>query len=185
MSAPTLPDTRLVGEALALAARATTPAILEHSRRTYLLASAWAAKRGIAHDAEGLALAALFHDFGLGPEYANPRDAFTFSSGRALRAFLAERGVAASRIDPLVDAITFHMQLRPNWSKGPEAGLLQVGAWMDLTGLRRWSVRHEARAIAQGHPRRGIDWQFPLALVKRSWRPRACLGLLLPGCARE
>jgi hypothetical protein len=179
-SHPTLPDTPLVSEAMGLALRAMTPALVHHSQRTFLLGAAWATKRKLAFDAEGLALAALFHDLGLCREYANPANAFTFASGRALRIFLEERGVPQVRIEPLVDAITFHMQVFPAWSRGPEAGLLQVGAWMDLTGLRRWSVWSDAREIARRHPRQGIDLSFPLALVRHSWRPRSCLGLLLP-----
>ena len=44
------------------------------------------------------------------------------------------------------------MQMLPKWQKGPTVGLLQVGAWMDVTGLRQWSVSREAREIAEAYP---------------------------------
>src|SRR5205085_8666248 len=110
-----------------------------------------------------------------------PRRPFTLLSSRALRAFLEERGVPRDRISPLEDAIDFHMQMLPRWSKGATAGLLQVGAWMDVTFLRRWAIRAEAREIAAALPRAGFDLAFPVKLLGSIRRPAACLGLLLPG----
>lgn len=179
------PDTRLVTEARALAEQVVPVPVLNHSVRTFRLAAAYAAGRRIDFDAEGLAVAALFHDFGLCAGHADPTRPFTVASSRALRHFLEERDVAAERIERLVDAILFHMQVWPRWSKGPETGLLQIGAWMDVTGLRRWSVWREAAAIGREHPRAGFDLAFPIALAKHAWRPRACLGLLLPGTVRQ
>ena len=90
------------------------------------------------------------------------------------------RDVPAARIGPLVDAIDLHMQLLPRWSRGNVAGLLQVGAWMDVTMLRRWSIREEARAIARVHPRAGLDLEFPRRLLGTLTSFGACAGLLLP-----
>jgi hypothetical protein len=180
-----LPDTRLVREARALIEAAAPPAIVNHSVRAYLLGKAYAARRAVEVDPEDLCLAALFHDLGLCAGQGDPGAPFTFASSRRLRAFLAERGVAPARAGPLADAIDYHMQLFPRWSKGPAAGLLQVGAWMDVTLRKRWSIRAEARAIARAFPRAGIDWRFPWALARSLRSPRACVGLLAPGWARR
>ncbi|MFN7135018.1 MAG: HD domain-containing protein, partial [Myxococcales bacterium] len=70
MNAP--PDTPLVREATALARATLSPAVFNHSQRTFLLGAAWASKRRIDFDEEALQLAALFHDFGLLPPHRDP-----------------------------------------------------------------------------------------------------------------
>jgi hypothetical protein len=179
-----LPATPLIAEARALVEAAAPPALFNHSLRAYLLGRAYAARRAIEVDDEGLCLAALFHDLGLCAGHGDPAAPFTFASSRRLRAFLAERGVAEPRVRPLVDAIDLHVQLFPRWKKGPVAGLLQVGAWMDITLRKRWQVWGEAREIARAFPRVGIDLEFPRRLFRSIGSVRACVGLVAPGWAR-
>lgn len=173
-----LPDTRLVTSARALVEQAAPRALLHHSIRTFLLGRAWAQKKRFAFDEEGLALAALFHDVGLVARFADRSRPFTEASSRALRLHLADQGVERARIAALTDAIELHMQLLPRFSRGPEVGLLQVGAWMDVTGLRRWTVRADARAIAAAWPREGFGLLFPRALIGSFGSVSACTGLL-------
>ena len=136
-----LPDTQLVNGARRILERAAPSTLVRHSIRAYLLGSAYARKKGIAFDEEGLALAALFHDVGLTPELSDSSRPFTFASSKALRMYLEERGVPNERIAVLADAIEQHMQLLPRFSRGPEVGLLQVGAWMDVTvGPGAWKA---------------------------------------------
>src|SRR5687767_4338499 len=123
-----LPDTAAVKSARAIGERAAPSPILQHSLRAFLLASAYAEKKSSAFDEEGLALAALFHDLGLTPEFRDPSKPFAFASSKALRLYLMQRNVAADRIAVLCDAIEQHMQMLPRFSRGPEVGLLQVGA---------------------------------------------------------
>jgi hypothetical protein len=172
-----LPDTALVREAL-VAARSALPApILDHSLRTYLLAAAYADAVGRAHDEEGLCLAAIFHDVGLVARDA--RVPFTYASSRALARFLEGR-VPRAHVAPLTDAILFHMQLLPRWSKGEVAGLLQIGAWMDATGLRRGRIAARAAEIEARLPRGAFDREFKRRLLASMKRPSACFGLLFP-----
>ncbi len=179
-----LPDTALVTNARKLLERAAPSPLVRHSVRAFLLGAAYGRKKRIAFDEEGLALAAVFHDLGLTPEFGDPTRPFTFASSKALRLYLQDREVAAERIDVLADAIEQHMQLLPRFSHGAEVGLLQVGAWMDATGLRRWSVRSEAREIARKHPREGFDLLFPGTLLHSIGSFRACAGLLFPSSVR-
>jgi hypothetical protein len=180
-----LPDTSLVREALAVAKKALGPSLVEHSVRTFLLGHAYGKETGRVHDEEDLCLAAIFHDLGLAPEHHVAGSPFTFGGSRALASFLEERAVPRARIMPLVDAIDFHMQLLPRWSKGNVVGLLQVGAWMDVYGLRRGTVREEARRIAALHPREGFTAQFYRSFLRTLRTPAACLGLVFPGSFRR
>jgi hypothetical protein len=177
---PALPDTALVREALVVARRALPASIVDHSRRTFLLAEAYAAACALDHDPEGLCLAAIFHDLGLGKETRVPGIAFTIASSREMTRFLEERQVPQERIAPLVEAIELHMQLFPRWSKGNVVGLLQVGAWMDVYGLRRGRISAEAAEIARAIPRDGFAEVFNGALRSTLTTPTACLGLLFP-----
>ncbi len=179
-AAPNLPDTALVREATSMVRAAVSPAVFNHSQRTFLLGSAWAARRQLAFDDEALLLAALFHDLGFFPPHLDPARPFTLGSSSALESFLGERGYPPERIGAAAEAIELHMQLRPRVDRSAVAGLLQVGAWMDLTFLRRWSVRTEARAIAREWPRLGIDFAFPRLLVRSFGSVYACTGLLFP-----
>ncbi len=180
-----LPDTSLVQEARGILERAASPTLVHHSLRTFLLGRAYGRARGLDYDEEGLLLAALFHDLGFCPEHRNGKLPFQVVGSRALRKFLADQGADPQRISPLVDAIDFHMQMWPRWSKGNEAGLLQVGAWMDVTGLRRWSLRHEARAIEHAHPRHGIGFRFYGFLFASFGSVGSCVGTMFPGSFRE
>ncbi|HEY8072624.1 MAG TPA: HD domain-containing protein [Labilithrix sp.] len=175
-----LPDTALVREAQGIVGRALPAPILAHSLRTFRLAEAYARATSRQHDEEGLCLAALFHDLGLA--LGAPSLPFQVASSRALVHFLEERGVPAERITPLADAIDFHLALLPRWSLGAEVGLLQVGAWMDVYGLRRRRVREEAARIDAEHPRVGFSTAFHRALFASIVRaPLACVGMLAPG----
>lgn len=176
-----LPDTPLVREAQALIERAEPQSLIDHNLRSFLFGRAYGRKQGIDFDEEGLLLAALFHDLGLSADHRDPNLPFTIVGSRALRAFLAERGVAPERIEPLVDAIDFHMQMRPRWASGGAAGLLQVGAWMDITGLRRWGMRGDARAIEAAYPRDNIRTRFYGFLFGSFGSVGACVGTLFPG----
>lgn len=179
-----LPDTALVREATGMIRAAVSPAIFNHSQRTFLLGRAWARKRKLVFDDEALLLAALFHDLGMFPPHRDPARPFTFVSSDALRAFLAERGFPQERTNAAAEAIELHMQLRPRFDRSAVAGLLQVGAWMDVTGLRRWSVREEAQTIGAEWPRLGIDLAFPRLLLGTVGSIASCSGLLLPSRGR-
>ena len=174
-----LPDTKLVSEARAVAEAALDGRLLAHSLRAFSLGRAYAHVRAIDFDEEGLCLAALFHDLGLVPGRRDPRQPFTASSSRQLGDFLRQQD-AAARAPALQDAIDYHMQLLPRWPRGPVAGLLQIGAWMDVTGLRRWTIRKDARAIEAQWPRAGFgQLQFMRQLVGTFTSVAACTGLMI------
>jgi hypothetical protein len=179
-----LPDTKLVTEALGAARHALAAPMLSHSVRAYLLATAYAKSTSRDHDDEGLCLAALFHDVGMSPSHRGA-GAFTLASSSALTSFLEARDVPRERIAPLVDAIDFHMQLFPRWSKGNVVGLLQVGAWMDVMGFRRARVRDDAKRIEELLPRDGFTSAFHRGLLSTLRSPSACLGLLFPESFRK
>lgn len=180
-----MPDTPLVQEARDLITRAGSPSLVNHSVRSYLLGAAYARKAGMVFDEEGLAAACMLHDLGLCQEHRDGRVPFQFVGARELQRLLEARGAPAERIEPLVEAIELHMQMLPRWSKGNVVGLLQVGAWMDITGLRRLGVRREAAEIEAAFPRERIFTEFPVRLLGSIGGLSSCVGLMFPGVVRH
>src|SRR5229473_2749827 len=80
-----LPNTSLSKEAYTIINVVAEPEIVNHSIRIYLLGKAYAQKKNINFEDEGLYLAALFHDLGLCPTYRNSSQPFQINSSRALQ----------------------------------------------------------------------------------------------------
>lgn len=155
--------------------------LLRHSIRTYLLAEAYAGAERITFDREGLAVASLLHDVALFPPYRDPRRPFPFNSSRVMIQLLDRHQVAAPRAAALVDAVDFHFQLWPRWQAGPEAGLLHVGAYMDIVGSRRRRFRAFAATLNHDYPRAGLMRSFARRVLGCVGRPASFVGLFAPG----
>lgn len=175
-----LPDTKLVAEASGIVREALTPALWNHSLRSFLLGRAYGRKRGLDFDEEGFHLAALFHDLGMCSPEVDRGVSFQQNGSRKLREFLRTRGVGEDRITPLTEAVDFHMQLRPRWDKGNVAGLMHVGAWTDLTFRNRLALRNEGREIARAYSRKAIGLRFPFLLMGSIRSVSACTGIFAP-----
>jgi hypothetical protein len=140
--------------------------LINHSVRTFLLGRAYAAKkRMVLEDEEALMLASLFHDLGICPAASKRWSLFVKQSSAHARNVLAAGNVDPARASAISEAIELHILLFPAWSHGQVAGLLHVGAWMDLFCRKRWSLRKEARAILKAYPREGLAVAFPRYLV--------------------
>src|SRR5262245_6159627 len=116
-----IPETETIAAARE-ALEEASPAVQNHSIRSFLLGRAYAKKRGIDFDEEGLCIAALFHDLGLVPRYLDRSKPFTRTSAELLEEFLEERSTSRSKAELLRKAIVLHMQPLPRWSRGPEVG---------------------------------------------------------------
>jgi len=179
MSTLTLPDTTPVKKARALLEKAAPSPIVAHTLRTFHLANAVGKKRALDFDEEGLALAALFHDLGLCEGHRVPGKPFPIASSGLLRAELAGQ-IPDERIGAMADAIEQHMQFFPRWSMGPIAGLLQIGAWMDVTGRGRSSISEEAARIRAELPPPNAGWPFWKAVLPTALNPLTCVGYVFP-----
>ena len=173
------PDTALARDAERLVRSVEPAPLFEHTLRTFHLARAFADKRALPLDEEDLYIAALFHDVGLYAPHKSGARAFMFDSSRALREFLGGRA-DAERADAMARAIELHMLPFPRASAGPVAQALQVGAWMDAVGWRRWELAPVAREIERDHPRAGFFGEFAVGVARTCTSVRGCLGLLVP-----
>ena len=146
------PSSTLTRAAEAEARRRLTPALLNHSHRTYLFGAALAVIEGVRVDHELLFAASLLHDVGL-PSTTHDVD-FTLASSRVARDVAEEVGLSSTATDKLQGAITLHTNPDVTLTDGPEAYLLAAGAGVDVAGLRSWRLPPDllAHAVDQ-HPR--------------------------------
>jgi hypothetical protein len=179
------PTSKLARAAFAKVEAGMSPTYFAHSLRTYGCAAAFAKRRKLTFDDEGLYVASLYHDVGLFEPWRNAQKAFQLVSGEHLRAFLEEHKVDADRIARLVASIEYHVLPLPRWSLGNDVGLLHVGAWMDALSWRRWTVAEEAARLETEFPR-GPFIKEAVSVVAKSVRsPSALMGMLLPDWFKE
>lgn len=155
----TVPDSRTAREAEEQCLEVLPSFLVEHSYRTFLWATALAQRDGIAHDAELLYVACLYHDTGL-VDMAEER-CFTAASAASAVDHSRRAGWDDERSNRLGDAITLHLNPAVALADGPEAHLLHAGASLDTAGIRLWHVdRLTVAAVVVAHPRLDFRRQF-------------------------
>jgi hypothetical protein len=157
------PSSALTRAALEQAQRRLTPALLNHSYRTFAFGAALGVLEGLTVDAELLFAAALLHDTGL-PTSENNVD-FTRSSARIARDVAEEVGLSSAATATMRTAITLHQSPNVPLARGPVAYLLAAGAGVDVVGMRSWQLPPDLlAAVVEQHPRLGFKSEFTAAL---------------------
>jgi hypothetical protein len=177
-----LPDTPIIKEALQIVKAALSDNIFNHSMRTYLYASEFSEKRKNVFSEEELLLVALFHDIGFYSPYQIKGKPFQIGSSNALKEYLlAHEKVQPERINAMMEAIDYHFQFRPRWEKGEIAGLLQVGAHMDVMGTKIKSIEKDKRnQILKEYPKNYFFLEFNSCLIKSFTNFDSIRGLINP-----
>ncbi|WP_448640910.1 HD domain-containing protein [Geodermatophilus sp. URMC 63] len=156
------PSSALTRAAVEQARHRLSPALLNHSYRTFAFGAALGALEGLTVDAELLFAAALLHDTGL-PTSDQDVD-FTRNSARIARDVAEEVGLPAAATETMRTAITLHLSPGVPPARGPEAYLLAAGAGLDVVGLRSWQLPPDLlAAVVDQHPRLGFKGEFTTA----------------------
>jgi hypothetical protein len=156
------PSSALTRAAVAQAQRRLSPALLNHSYRTFAFGAALGALEGLTVDAELLFAAALLHDTGLPTSERNVD--FTRSSARIARDVAEEVGLSPAATETMRSAITLHYSPRVTPEHGPVAYLLAAGAGVDVVGLRSWQLPTDIlTSVLEQHPRQGFKGEFAAA----------------------
>lgn len=166
LDAVALPDTPAAREAEE-ACDSLSPAVAQHSRRTYLWAAALAGLDGVEHDAELLYCAALLHDTGLPRRLDGAGDGPCFTVDSALdgEEIGHRAGWDGARRERIATALTLHFNASVPLERGAEAHLLSAGAALDVIGQRAWDVVPETRrAVLERHPRLGFKREIDALL---------------------
>jgi hypothetical protein len=153
------PDSVLTRAAEAEARRRLTPALLNHSYRTFAFGSALGALENLDVDREVLFAAALLHDVGL-PTPVERVD-FTRASEQVARDVAEDVGLSTAATNTMRTAITLHHSPGVTPAHGPVAYLLSAGAGLDVIGLRSWQLPPNIlAAVITEHPRLGFKREF-------------------------
>lgn len=160
-----LPHSALTQAAEIEAQQRLSPALLNHSYRTYLFGAAIAHLEHVDVDRELLLAAALLHDTGLRPP--TPDVDFTLASAKV--AFdVAERvGLSTAATQVVRNAIALHHNPDVTLqADGPVAYLLSAGAAADVVGMRAWALpRGLLHQLAGDHPRLAFKREFASAVA--------------------
>jgi len=160
----TFPDTALARAALEEAVETLTPAMLGHSRRTFVYGLALAGLDGVPVDVEHLYATSLLHDICL--ETPDGGGCFAVRGGPTMRQVALDAGEAPATADLLATAITDHITPGVRYADGALAPLLQFGAMVDLTGLRLWDLDPEfVQSVLDAEPRHALKEHLPACWV--------------------
>ena len=123
------PDSALTRAAEALARRHLSPALLNHSYRTYAFGAALGELENLDVDREVLFAAALLHDVGLPTPV--PHVDFTLASARVARDVAEQVGLSTAATDILLSAVTLQHSPGVTLAHGEVAYLLSAGVGLD------------------------------------------------------
>ncbi|WP_374009173.1 HD domain-containing protein [Leifsonia sp. LS-T14] len=153
------PSSALTRAAVEHAQRRLTPAVLNHSYRTFMFGAAIGALEGLTVDAELLFAAALLHDTGL--PISGQKVDFTRGSARIARDVAEGVGLSSAATETISNAITLHLNPNVPLASGPVPYLLAAGAGLDVVGLRSWQLPPDLLGwVVEQHPRLGFKGEF-------------------------
>lgn len=183
----TIPDTKIITEASKIVKAAVSENIWNHSFRTFLYADEFGFSKELQYSTEDLMLVALFHDIGLYEPYLIRGKSFQVGSSTALKEFLlSQKQVPKEKINPMMEAIDFHFQFKPRWDKGNLAGLLQVGAHMDVLGTKKSHLPKNIRnEIKRAYPKDSFFLEFNTCLMKSISGFKSISGILCPHTCQD
>ncbi|MET7397903.1 HD domain-containing protein [Dactylosporangium sp. NPDC005572] len=156
-----LPDTPAVAAALSVAERHCSPALLNHSVRTYAWGAMYRQAHGIACDDELLCVGSLLHDIALTPSFDSHTVPFEEAGGDLARVFAYAAGWPPPRADRIAQIIVLHMRDDVSAAADPEAHVLQVATSWEIIGRHADEFPPDARAATlRRYPRLGFTSEF-------------------------
>jgi hypothetical protein len=155
------PPSRTGELALEVAREYSSPALLNHSIRSYAWAADHGSRHGIRFDAELLYVAALLHDIGLVKEFDNHTVPFEEAGGHVAWAFGAGAGWPAERRTRVSEVIVRHMWHEVDVADDPEGYLLELSTALDISGRNAGDWSGELKAeILRRLPRLDLVTEF-------------------------
>ncbi len=154
-------DTAAARLALEVAREFQAPALVNHCRRAYLFAAAYAEAHAIAFDAELLYVASMVHDLGLVAEFDSHTLDFEQAGGSVGWVFAAGLGWPVDRRTRVTEIVVRHMWPEVDPQFDPEGHLLEVATSLDISGARAdaWPAALRADIVEQ-FPRLDLAERF-------------------------
>jgi hypothetical protein len=148
-----LPDSRAVRDACAQAEAESPAWLFNHVMRSWLYGARLAQRRGLAPDAELVAVAVLLHDVGLARGGA-PDRRFEVAGADIGRAFALARDMGERRAEAVWDSIALHTTPSIAQHKGADVACCQNGIACDYGGLGYHELSDDnKKLILSAYPR--------------------------------
>jgi hypothetical protein len=159
-----LPDSQAVRDAYAQAEAESQPWLLNHVIRSWLYGAKLAQRRGLAPDAELVAVSVLLHDLGLARGGA-PDRRFEVLGADLGRAFALSYKMGERRAETVWDSIALHTTSSIAQHKGTDVACCQNGIACDYGGLGYSELSDENRKIIlSAYPRLGMKNELTTCL---------------------
>jgi hypothetical protein len=182
-----VPRTPAAVGAREVAAEFCSPALLNHSERSYAFAVGFASVLDLGYDSELLYVSALLHDLGLTEAFDNHRIAFETAGGYAAWALTAGAGWPTDRRRRAVEVIERHMWPSVDPAMDPEGHLLEIATGLDISGARPDVLpRSFLDEVLARYPRLDLGAEFTACLVDQAARkPDTAAARLVAGGLAE
>lgn len=152
----TLPDTSVAQAAIRLAQSSVSPAVFNHSVRSYLFGELVAAREGMRagadYDGDGLFLGCVLHDLGAGSA-APGKERFEVEGADLAAALLIEHGCERKLVDGVWEAIALHTSMGIADRRGALCHLVRSGVGVDFGRNAEFIDDEVAAAIHARYPR--------------------------------
>jgi hypothetical protein len=167
---PPAPVSAAATAALAVATEYCSPALLNHSVRSYLWAAEYARRHGIEVDHELLYVAAVLHDLGLAAPFDSHRVEFEHAGGHVAWVFAAGAGWPAARRRRVAEVIVAHMADAVDPAVDPEGCALEAATAFDISGRPIGLPAELVLDVLQAHPRYALAAEFTACFLDQAAR---------------
>lgn len=154
--------TPVIGAAISDARQQYEPYLFNHVVRSWLFAVRVAQIKGIAYDAEVLAIGTILHDITLNERFSGPRR-FEVEAADQVKNYAAGKGMDSRQCQLVWDSVALNATPSIGLFKEPEVALCTTGIGLDVVGYQYDLIpAEEMTAILKAFPR--------LALKRRMTR---------------
>lgn len=173
-----VPATPVVAEATRLVETSLSPLLFHHSCRVFYFGVLHAEARHLDADPELLYLAALFHDTGLVPPFAEPAQRFELDGADKARAFLLQQGFDEGAAGLVWEAIALHTTPGIPARMAPAIAATNLGVLTDVVGFGLDDLDPVlVEQVTARHPRERFKTDFPAAYFEgQRHRPETTYG---------
>ena len=165
------PTSSVASLSLEVVTEFSSPALVNHCRRSYVWAAAYAVEHGITIDTELLYVAAMLHDIGLVEAFDNHSVPFEHAGGHVAWVFGAGAGWPRERRVRAGEIIVRHMWDEVDVAQDPEGYLLEIATGLDISGgSPQWWPADLRAEVVDTYPRLGLAQEFTACFAAESAR---------------
>ncbi|MEU7140249.1 HD domain-containing protein [Nocardia sp. NPDC046473] len=171
MAALVLPQTPLAESVLGLALRVESPAVANHSIRSFLFARLFAEHAGATpaadYDTDLLFAACVLHDIGLS-DAANGTLRFEVDGANKAAEFLTDQGLGAAAVDAVWEAIALHTSPQIAEHRGTLCNFTRTGIALDFGFGTEFISDEVGAAIHDRYPRHSMATSLVDIIVEQA-----------------